>query len=78
LQLTVGALAGAAALKGPIGSLFSTFKELGETAYLKTLLLKDAVGGLGGAGGAAKAGLGGLTGFFGGPGGSPWRVPRSA
>jgi hypothetical protein len=67
LQLTVGALAATAALKGPVGSLFSTVKDLAEGAALKVLYAKDAISGLGGAGGVAKAGLGGLTSFFGGP-----------
>jgi hypothetical protein len=67
LQTAVGALGAMAALKGPLGSLFSTLKDVGETAVLRTMLLKDAVGSLSGAGSAAKAGLGGLVNFFGGP-----------
>jgi hypothetical protein len=67
VQALVGGLVAAAALKGPVGSLFQTIGDLGETAALRALMLKDSIGGLGGAGGVAKAGLGGLTGVFGGP-----------
>jgi len=67
VQAVAVALGSMAALKGPLGGLFDTLKDTAETAYLRTLMLKDGISGLGGVAGTAKGALGGLVGLFGGP-----------
>jgi hypothetical protein len=54
IQLTIGALAATAALKGPVADAFNTIKGFAETAALKVLYAKDAIAGLGGVGGTRR------------------------